>query len=855
MPHTKAPPRLSMVFWLGLSAVFAVVVTVALLGAIISVYVERYAREQAGNVLTQLSWQMSEALDRGMAERYEDIEILAQMAQDADIKQIRAQLDQLQSSFPHYAWLGFASPDGKVLAANDGLLEGADVSSRPWHQAGLAQNYVGDVHPAVLLAKKLPHQDEPWRFVDIAVPLRTSGGDLRGVLGAHLSWNWARDVGHELVDPTLREYGADTLILRRDGTVLLGPGADRELRLALPGLKTALNGGKGLVSREAWPDGRTYLTAYMPTRGHGRYPGLDWMVVVRQPEEVAMAGFLQLRRQALIAGLIAVLLIAAVAAVGGRRLARPLDRLTAAIKRLEAGQRDPPIPYCPDYREVHFLSQALIMLDRREREQTETLNRLNAQLEQRVSDRTTALAEANRQLEQSMAHQFAVHDSLLETQDELREILQSALEAYICLDQQGCVAEWNGQAERTFGWSRDEALGQPIFELILPSRYREIYREGLRHFLESGEGPMLNRRIELTGQHKEGREVAVEMTISAQATSRGFLFHAFLHDIGPRKEAQMALKQSREQLQTIADNLPALVAQFDRRLCFTFANAAYGQRFGTDATRLPGRSLGDLLDTRQLSLLRPNLQKALLGEALTFEYEWNDRDGRQHYSLVNYLPQRDGNDEVSGFYSMEQDITERKILELRLAREATEDPLTGLPNRRAFLQRLEEAILRYHRSHNGLGLLFLDLDRFKSVNDEWGHDIGDELIRQFGARIRSVVRATDTVARLAGDEFTVITENLHSLPKDGEIVATKILAAMEQPFALGAVTLSRSASIGVAVVGGGAKVQAEQLLITADSAMYRAKQAGRNGYAVLEFGKDDPDAYIEPNARQKQEHT
>ncbi|MFC4160782.1 sensor domain-containing diguanylate cyclase [Chitinimonas lacunae] len=840
MPVRPTPPRLSMVFWLSLSAAFAVLVTSALLGTVISLYVERYAREQAGNNLIQLGWQMSEALDQGMAERYEDIETLAQVARDAEPAAIRPLLEQLHDSFPHYAWIGFAAPDGRVLAANGGLLEGADVSSRPWHKAGLVRNFVGDVHPAVLLAKKLPSQTEPWRFVDVAIPLRSSQGELRGVLGAHLSWNWAGDVSRELVEPALREHGAQALVLRADGTVLLGPGAESEQRLPLP---DTVRARQRTVTREIDGQGRAMLTAYMPTRGHGRYPGLGWIVMVRQSEAIALADFHNVRRQALAAGLVAILLIAGGAVLGGRRLARPLDRLTAAIVRHQAGQRDPPIPYCDDYREVHLLSRALIDLDLRERQQSESLNALNADLERRIDDRTTALAEANRQLEQSMAHQFAVHDRLLESQRELRDILQNAFEAYICLDEQGCVREWNRQAERTFGWTREEALNQPIFGLILPPRYRDRYRAGLAQFLSSGSAPMLNQRTELAALHKDGHELSAELTINAQQTSRGFLFHAFLHDIGPRKAAEQALQRSRQQLQTIADSLPALVAQFDRSLRFTFANAAYGRRFGIDAATLPGRSLENLLDASQLDQVRPHAERALTGRAVVFEQELRDGEGRLRYFLVNYLPQYDLDGMVCGFYAMEQDITERKQLELQLAREATEDPLTGLPNRRALMARLDEAVQRYHRQHHGLGLLFLDLDRFKSINDEWGHDIGDEMIRQFGTRIRASVRITDTVARLAGDEFVVILENLHQPVHDGALVAGKILAAMEQPFELSTVTLTRTASIGAAVTGPGRRIRAEQLLATADGAMYRAKQGGRNNYVVQEM-ENEPDTAV-----------
>jgi diguanylate cyclase (GGDEF)-like protein len=167
----------------------------------------------------------------------------------------------------------------------------------------------------------------------------------------------------------------------------------------------------------------------------------------------------------------------------------------------------------------------------------------------------------------------------------------------------------------------------------------------------------------------------------------------------------------------------------------------------------------------------------------------------------------------------------------RLRYFAYNDPLTGLPNRVAFLERLEQAVARARRHGSALAVLFIDLDEFKQVNDSFGHATGDTLLHSVAGRLRSCTRPEDTLARLGGDEFTVLIEDVVR-PDQAELVARRLLDRIATPFALGGSSVELACSIGIAEGSGGAEGP-DELLRRADVAMYRAKSAGRNRLATF----------------------
>jgi diguanylate cyclase (GGDEF)-like protein len=559
-PRTRHLLRLTTFTMCAVGA--AVALTVLLHLVLVGHFAEQQAHREAELRLQQLSWQMRDSLNRVVTNAAADVQLLSELPQVRSFQDpvaTRGVLESLQRGFPDYAWIGIADAQGRVVAATGRMLEGAQVHERPWFTAGSQGLRATDYHPALLLNKMLPKAADPWRFVDVAAPLKDDAGVVRGVVGVHMSWEWARRRARELLTPALREYGAEVLVVRGDGTVLLGPQELVEKHIDVPSLRLAQRGETGAM-REQGPDGKTYITGYSRTGTEGDPATLRWSVLVRHTEEAAMA-------------------------------ARPPAR--EAHDRAEhpdgggAGRRRGPACTPPDPAD-------------------------------------------------------------------------------------GCAQPCN----------RTGRKGQ------------------------------------------EGSSQAVDIPVV-----NGF------------HEVQVLSRAMRELV----------------------------------------RSEG----VHRLALETMNQQLESTVVARTAEL---------HALLLR-------------------------------------DVLTGLPNRRALMEALPDALHRAARSGKPCALLFLDLDGFKGVNDTHGHEQGDELLRQFGGRIAQAVRKTDTVARLAGDEFVVILEGLNDAG-DAREKAERLVPVLNAPYALAGTAVVVGASVGVALHLPEDSHDVEGWMARADGAMYAAKRGGKGTVAL-----------------------
>lgn len=456
-----------------------------------------------------------------------------------------------------------------------------------------------------------------------------------------------------------------------------------------------------------------------------------------------------------------------------------------------------------------------IIDDISERKRAEqSLARLRVDLERRVVDRTRDLQRSN---------------------DMLHAVLGNALNAFICVDGGGRIVEWNRQAERTFGWLREEALGQPLTQLIIPPEQRQAHEAGMAHLQRTGEAKVLGQRLELTAWCKDGSEIPCEVTINAlqgQGEHDESMYFAFLHDISERKRAVRAIKASERRLRTIADNLPALIAYVDKDERYVFCNQTYESWLGVDTRAAVGRGVGDVLGDVSYAQRRELLLRAKAGEVVEFDIEAGEGEHVRHLHLT-YLPDVAEGGEVVGVFALGTDITDAKLAQRHLLELARTDVLTGLPNRRAFEEALKQALVRHKRSGRALALAFLDIDNFKAINDSLGHGLGDEVLRMFALRLTSCVRSSDMVARLAGDEFVILLDGLRH-PHETEVVARKVIAAIGERFDLtDDIGLQVTTSVGVAFM---AKVllSPQHLIDAADKALYRAKAAGKNTFSVVQ---------------------
>lgn len=265
------------------------------------------------------------------------------------------------------------------------------------------------------------------------------------------------------------------------------------------------------------------------------------------------------------------------------------------------------------------------------------------------------------------------------------------------------------------------------------------------------------------------------------------------------------------------------VCVVDKGGYFMYVNAAFERIFGYSPEEIIGTPMLNLVfpDDRKKTL--DTVDEILAGEEkLNFENRWVRKDGR----IVHILWSAHWSEIHQARIAVARDISDRKELELRLAHMAQHDPLTDLPNRTLFLDRLQTGLQRARRDAAGLALLFIDLDMFKGVNDRYGHAIGDHLLKEIADRLRSCVRESDTIGRIGGDEFLVLLNNIQ-ISEHALITAEKIRTVLTQRCEIGGHSLQISPSVGIALFPDHGNDE-QQLLQRADEAMYKAKLSGGN---------------------------
>ncbi|RYF02016.1 MAG: EAL domain-containing protein [Comamonadaceae bacterium] len=328
----------------------------------------------------------------------------------------------------------------------------------------------------------------------------------------------------------------------------------------------------------------------------------------------------------------------------------------------------------------------------------------------------------------------------------------------------------------------------------------------------------------------------------------------FAYDLTDQKRMEQELNQQRTQLASLVSAIPDMVFLKDARGRYLSCNPVFERYMGRREAAIVGLADDVLLAHGEAERVREFDQRAMEAwqplvyeETLTFA-----EDGYVGRFETIKTPIRDPQGRVVGVLGVCRDITDRKKAEQEIERLAFYDALTGLPNRRLLLDRLQRAATACQRSQQLGALLFIDLDNFKDLNDTLGHDMGDQLLAQVAGRLVDCVRETDTVARFGGDEFVVMLENLNGAIEQAatqaEHIAEKLLAQLNQPFKLGGAAQHYSTpSIGITLFGD-QRCSVDELLKRADLAMYQAKAAGRNTQRFF-----DPGMQAQVNARSQLE--
>lgn len=420
----------------------------------------------------------------------------------------------------------------------------------------------------------------------------------------------------------------------------------------------------------------------------------------------------------------------------------------------------------------------------------------------------------------------------------LAAVVESADAAIFSETIDGVVLTWNKGAERIFGFAGEEVIGQShicMFPDFLKNEEAKLWQR-----VAAGEAIS---NYESVRQDREGRLVDVVMSISPIVEHDKVVRVVIVaHDITERKSMDRALLDSeRKQRQRVAElkavldsvPTPVWIAHDPECKLITGNRAAYSLlklplgsnlSLSSPAQHMPyaiyrnGRALAPHELPVQMAASR-GIDVSDFEQDIVFE------DGTIKHIVGNATPLRDAEGKVTGAVSAAIDITIRKSAEEQIRKMAHFDALTNLPNRVLLMDRLEHAIAMSARNQTRTGVIFIDLDHFKSINDTLGHHVGDLLLQQVADRLREDVREVDTVSRLGGDEFLIIVPELRQA-EDARQIARKLLQSLSEPYVVTGQKLEVTPSLGISVFPDHA-TEPTALIRLADQAMYQAKQEGR----------------------------
>ena len=411
-----------------------------------------------------------------------------------------------------------------------------------------------------------------------------------------------------------------------------------------------------------------------------------------------------------------------------------------------------------------------------------------------------------------------------------RGMSASAQDGIIEMDRAGRVTYWNPAAKRLFGFSEAEAQGQNLHRLITPQRFQAAFHAQFGSFQETGQGVLIGKATELVALNKSGQEFPVEISIAAIREAEGFRAIGIVRDIRQRKEAEQGLRLGSS---VIRQALQGIIVT-DAHGAMTMVNPAFCRLTGYSEEEVIGANPKILQSGRHDPEFYAHIWAAVLEHGYWQGEIWNRRKNGEIYpEWLSLSAIKDGEGRISNFVGMFSDISKLKEVEEDLERLAFYDALTGLPNRLLFRERLERSLKAARRaSATHTAVLYLDLDKFKPVNDTYGHTTGDALLQEVARRLSASVREVDTVARLGGDEFAIV---LHEVVDTAapQRIAEKIIAAINEPVFVAGHHCHVGTSIGIAIAPEHAE-EAGALVELADAAMYAAKKSGRNCYSVHE---------------------
>jgi diguanylate cyclase (GGDEF)-like protein/PAS domain S-box-containing protein len=425
----------------------------------------------------------------------------------------------------------------------------------------------------------------------------------------------------------------------------------------------------------------------------------------------------------------------------------------------------------------------------------------------------------------------ALEAALRDEEGKLRAMSQASHDAVAMIDSQERILFWNAAAERLFGHTAEEALGRNLHKLIALEKDAHEARQGMPHFARTGQGPVIGTVMEFMARRKDSTIFPVERSVAAFRMHDAWFAVGSLRDITLRKAQEEALESMLERI-TLASEAGG-VGVWEWRV--QNGELTWDQHMMELHGITPDEFSG--LYEAWRGRLHPedaeNTEQSLLN-LLEGESEWHRQfriilpDGHLRHIQAAARSHRDATGRVDRIVGINQDVTAAKEAQQRLEYMATIDSLTGVCNRRYFLELAQAEMERCRRYPKPFSLIMFDADKFKAVNDTWGHDVGDLVLKAIAHTARQTLREVDILGRLGGEEFAV------ALPEtDGQealIAAERMRAAMEQQRVMVEhedIEVRFTMSLGVTTLSDAA-YDLEELLKQADQALYKAKENGRN---------------------------
>uniref|UniRef100_B8HP13 Diguanylate cyclase/phosphodiesterase with PAS/PAC sensor(S) n=1 Tax=Cyanothece sp. (strain PCC 7425 / ATCC 29141) TaxID=395961 RepID=B8HP13_CYAP4 len=410
---------------------------------------------------------------------------------------------------------------------------------------------------------------------------------------------------------------------------------------------------------------------------------------------------------------------------------------------------------------------------------------------------------------------------LLQTTSELKAIFQALPDLYFRVDHDSTILDFKAGRRTDLYLEPEEFLGRRMTDVLPPPVATQF--SGAIDRILSGEARV---DLEYVLPMPDGEQTFEARLLPLLQTQ----IIAVIRNITKRKRAENELRQAEEKYRSIFENATEGIFQSSPSGSYISANPALARIYGYDSPQELQHHLTDI--GRQL-YVNPDRRQQFVhsileqGQVTDFESQVYRKDGSVIWISENARAVRDRQGNILYFEGTVEDISARKQAELTIHYQAFHDLLTGLPNRALFDDRLNQALADARRYQHLLAVFFLDLDRFKVINDTLGHAIGDQLLQQVAQRLLPCLREIDTIARWGGDEFTLLLPHVQT-PADSVKIAERLLASLKPPFSLKGHNLHITASLGIALYPHDGE-DGTTLLRNADAALYRAKEEGRNG--------------------------